>query len=1077
MHKNGLSLGSLSSQSSIEPLENRQLLAATLAPNGTLSIVETANTDQTILITRTGINLDVNVNGLTTGTFPMSSILRIVVTTGNGNDAIIVAPASRDMSVSMDVYSRGGDDRILTAAGNDKIVGGAGVDAIFAGGGDDRIYGDYETPTERALDTNWPYADDLNGEAGFDRALDLDTLDLWTPGTQSTSGGTLVVAGNVAPAFTVVGGDGLDPLTVRQWYNFGTLGSTGVLTGAGQTIYFVTPFAAPGLKSDVATFSKAYAIPFSSSQISIVNVGGTAANEPSWGSATSAQVQWMHAMAPGAKIVVVQAATDLGPDVSAAIREAIIRSEDRGGGVVYFGFTATSTTLSKDIPGLIQSAQRTTFIAPTGDTPNFVSYLARLNTVIAVGGSSGSVDIDTNTFGETALATSGAGVTAVKPQGWQSDLGQTRRVAPDVVFHADADNPYAFYSSSPYYDESDQTFSAGWSSAGGTSFAGAQWAALIALANQQRAKRGLARLGPAAAAALYTVNRARGYGAFNDITTGLAGTAAAAAGFDVATGIGSPNARRLINAMASVQPFYIAGNFKWKGTFYKRPTAPSLGALERDPLLGEPRGGVGTVSGGDRIHLTFKAIPNTFAPSTAALKDVIRTDTAGLYRAAGGRIYGYGVAVIHDEDLLAITAPDAPWATVRFRIRFEGTITRIDSTHERLDLKWYAVTPVGLREIPSNPYARQNMINAGINAYEGTWFGGSLKTTVVSLSSRFTVPRNSSVVWPMDEYEGSSGSRDNARRNASIISTEGTPQVHTLHSGSDVDWVQFVLGTASRVIIETNGVSGGDTILGLYDEFGTRLARNDDSGIGAYSRISADLEPGRYFVRVSQYARYASGIREYTIAVRAGDPLPPSPVAFKNSVLTVRGTEDDDTILLSVSERDIRMDINSGVYYVPLALVSTIRIYGYGGNDTINLANFSRSASIYGGDGDDQLTGGSGHDRIFGGLGEDIIDGLAGNDTIYGDAGDDQIVGGSGNDLLFGGAGYDLIDGGAGDDYIEADEGDDTILGGSGNDYLDGGTGYDEINAADGEEDTVRSDGDDLVVDNTLVGAIDVIVV
>ena len=99
------------------------------------------------------------------------------------------------------------------------------------------------------------------------------------------------------------------------------------------------------------------------------------------------------------------------------------------------------------------------------------------------------------------------------------------------------------------------------------------------------------------------------------------------------------------------------------------------------------------------------------------------------------------------------------------------------------------------------------------------------------------------------------------------------------------------------------------------------------------------------------------------------------------------------------------------------------KMYGYGGNDTLN--------------------GGAGDDTLYGGLGNDTLNSNAGSDALYGEDGDDKLYGGASDDLLDGGIGNDILDGGAGNDV-----------------YVFGrGYGYDTISSSDttvGKRDVVR---------------------
>lgn len=126
------------------------------------------------------------------------------------------------------------------------------------------------------------------------------------------------------------------------------------------------------------------------------------------------------------------------------------------------------------------------------------------------------------------------------------------------------------------------------------------------------------------------------------------------------------------------------------------------------------------------------------------------------------------------------------------------------------------------------------------------------------------------------------------------------------------------------------------------------------------------------------------------------------------------------------------------------------RIYGYGGNDTIDA-----------GAGDDFLRGGDGADSILGGAGFDDTHGNIGADTIYGGAGPDWVVGGQDNDLLSGDDGDDVVyanlgndtaSGGLGVDWVRGGQGNDSLSGGDGNDWMSGDRGDDTISGGAGAD-------------------------
>jgi subtilase family serine protease len=115
----------------------------------------------------------------------------------------------------------------------------------------------------------------------------------------------------------------------------------------------------------------------------------------------------------------------------------------------------------------------------------------------------------------------------------------TKRGIPDVSYDADPNTGFSVYDTVPYQGLS------GWLQVGGTSAGAPQWAGILAVADQARKTAGKGPLAGwvsnvfKADAALYGLTSGLG-----DITTGTNGacgaTCTAKAGYDFATGLGSP---------------------------------------------------------------------------------------------------------------------------------------------------------------------------------------------------------------------------------------------------------------------------------------------------------------------------------------------------------------------------------------------------------------------------------------------------------------------------------------------------------------------------------------------------------
>ncbi len=139
-----------------------------------------------------------------------------------------------------------------------------------------------------------------------------------------------VISGTVAPDGLPFCRSGLvcyTPNFVRSAYNFPS-----TLNGAGQTILIVDAFGSPTVAKDLATFDALFHIPAPPSFTILCPDGcpvfapnDTHHDEAGWSVETSLDVQYAHAMAPGANIVLVVASTSSGNAINVAEAAAIQR--------------------------------------------------------------------------------------------------------------------------------------------------------------------------------------------------------------------------------------------------------------------------------------------------------------------------------------------------------------------------------------------------------------------------------------------------------------------------------------------------------------------------------------------------------------------------------------------------------------------------------------------------------------------------------------------------------------------------------------------------------------------------------
>ncbi|HEC96058.1 MAG TPA: hypothetical protein ENI59_00075, partial [Euryarchaeota archaeon] len=145
---------------------------------------------------------------------------------------------------------------------------------------------------------------------------------------------------------------------------------------------------------------------------------------------------------------------------------------------------------------------------------------------------------------------------------------------------------------------------------------------------------------------------------------------------------------------------------------------------------------------------------------------------------------------------------------------------------------------------------------------------------------------------------------DNYMMNAKEIMS-GEVQHRTIYPEGDVDYVYFYIETWSIVTIETappSGKDNGDTFLKLMDSEGHTIKTDDNSGTGSYSKITAFLPRGRYFVEIKgrgtfEYDLYFSVIVTqpeiiFSIDDPAGDDYGPGTYVYPISDVFEKGVFD-----------------------------------------------------------------------------------------------------------------------------------------------------------------------------------------
>jgi Ca2+-binding RTX toxin-like protein len=266
--------------------------------------------------------------------------------------------------------------------------------------------------------------------------------------------------------------------------------------------------------------------------------------------------------------------------------------------------------------------------------------------------------------------------------------------------------------------------------------------------------------------------------------------------------------------------------------------------------------------------------------------------------------------------------------------------------------------------------------------------------------------------------------------------------------------------TLSRI---TNSALDPDLV--LYDPNGAQIVRGTRSNGNATSSLTATAGlSGSYWVVARDYEADDGGMGNFRYEVTPGPT---------SRVVTVNGTEGDDSIVISLNDNSLTVDVNGSQSKYAIGNVDRFEIFAGDGDDDVLMDTSTVPAYVSAGSGDDvvrgstaddTITGGSGRNRLFGGNGKDRINGSGGRDFIYGEAGDDRLYGQGGSDYIDGGGNVDRVYGGDGDDSLQGGSSNDRIYAGNGNDTLIGGKGNDYLNGESGTDLALaKEDGDTLI--------------
>lgn len=306
--------------------------------------------------------------------------------------------------------------------------------------------------------------------------------------------------------------------------------ATKVATGGAGTIVIVDAYDDPSAYADLKTFSTNFGLPAPSFK-KVYATGTKPANAcaSGWEGEEALDVQWAHAMAPKANIVLMEAASNSWTDLFNAVIAAngYIASHSTGKGEVSMSWGGSEWSLEV-LNDVFMNQPYVVYFASSGDSSG-VSYPSASPLVVSAGGTQINRDSSGNYVKQVASTGCGSGCGGGKSayegipnyQNPVSGVVGTARGTPDLASDSSSSSPVWVYDSSCYNS---------WLDVWGTSVASPTLAGVINSAGKFNIDT---------FAELTEVYNDRSVSsAYTDITSGSCATHSGKAGYDLCTGVG-----------------------------------------------------------------------------------------------------------------------------------------------------------------------------------------------------------------------------------------------------------------------------------------------------------------------------------------------------------------------------------------------------------------------------------------------------------------------------------------------------------------------------------------------------------
>ncbi|MFZ0705166.1 MAG: S53 family peptidase [Candidatus Korobacteraceae bacterium] len=300
--------------------------------------------------------------------------------------------------------------------------------------------------------------------------------------------------------------------------------STSLPTGGSGVIVIVDAYDYPSAAADLSTFSGEFGLPQASFTVQYAS-GRKPSNGCSsgWQGEEALDIEWAHAMAPNASIVLMEASSASNTALYQAVTAANSYISSHGGkGEISMSWGGSETSGESSSDTYFKQSG-VVYFASSGDSPGVI-YPSSSPYVVSAGGTqvnrSGG-----NYTKQTAWSDGGGGASKyeVRPsyQNAISGIVGSKRGTPDLSFDSSGGSPVAVYNSNCY---------GGWLEVYGTSVASPSLSGIINAAGHFESSTN------AENTLIYSGLGNSSY--FTDITSGSCGTHSATTGWDFCTGVG-----------------------------------------------------------------------------------------------------------------------------------------------------------------------------------------------------------------------------------------------------------------------------------------------------------------------------------------------------------------------------------------------------------------------------------------------------------------------------------------------------------------------------------------------------------